>query len=324
MTNNVLGDNIAHFRERAGLSQSELGRRLSVSSQAVSRWEHGGLPDAALLPRIARELNCSLDALFSLEVNTQDSVEDILTRELQCVPPEKRLDQAISYAWHMMKITGALADDSVEPFYTVASSCEDADQNAEKGGRNSTTNCSFTFDHGIMQASVASRFKYVLMMQEPEVGFDSIMRSVSSYQKLFDLFSKEHRLEVFLLGFSLPQGRFFTRDYVCRQLPVDPSLAQEILDELCAHRMLSCHSIQVSDNCTEAYTCHEIPLFIPFLYFAGAIMREGKTYYMSANFRGEPLLRRPITASGGGTVWEPVSSKERPARSAYTLASKGK
>lgn len=324
MTNNTLGENISHFRERAGLSQSELGRRLSVSSQAVSRWEHGGLPDTALLPKIARELGCSLDALFSLGVSTQDSVEDILTQELQRVPPEKRLEQAIRYAWHTMKMAGALADDSVEPFYTVASSCEDADQNGEKGGRSSTTNCSFVFNEGLMQASVASKFKYVLMMQEPEAGFGSIMKNISAYQKLFALFSKAHRLEVFLLGFSLPQGRFFTRDYVCQQLPVEPELAQEILDELCDHRMLSCHSIQVSGNCTEAYSCHEIPLIIPFLYFAGAIMRDGKTYYMYANFRENPLLQQPITAASGGPVWEPVSSKEKPARSAYTLAAKGK
>lgn len=272
MTNDTLGKNIARFREQAGLSQSELGRRLSVSSQAVSRWEHGGLPDTALLPRIAMELGCSLDALFSLAVTSCDHVEDILTQELQRTSPEQRLEQTIRYAWHMMKMNGALADNSVDSFYTVASSCEDADQAPGSGARSSTTNCSFTFDGGLMQASVASRFKYVLMIQ----------------------------------------------------LLISPQLAQEILDELCDHRMLGCHSIQVSGNCTEAYVCHEIPIFIPFLYFAGAIMREGKTYYMSAAFRSGPLLKEPVTAASEASTWEPISSKERPSHLAYTLASKGK
>ena len=324
MTNDTLGKNIARFREQAGLSQSEVGRRLSVASQAVARWEHGGWPDTALLPRIAMELGCSLDALFSLAVTSCDHVEDILTQELQRTSPEQRLEQTIRYAWHMMKMNGALADNSVDSFYTVASSCEDADQAPGSGARSSTTNCSFTFDGGLMQASVASRFKYVLMMQEPQAGFGSILKDIGSYQKLFALFSKAHRLEVFLLGFSLPQGRLFTRDYVCEQLLISPQLAQEILDELCDHRMLGYHSIQVSGNCTEAYVCHEIPIFIPFLYFAGAIMREGKTYYMSAAFRSGPLLKEPVTAASEASPWEPISSKERPSHLAYTLASKGK
>lgn len=324
MTNNTLGKNIARFREQAGLSQSELGRRLSVSSQAVSRWEHGGLPDTALLPKIAMELGCSLDALFSLSVSSPNNTEDLLSQELQRTPPDQRLMQTIRYAWHMMKMNGALAEGTVESFFTVASSCEDADRNAGTGGKSSTTKCSFTFNEGLMQSSVASDFKYVLLMQEPECGFASILKDIGSYQKLFGLFSRAHRLEVFLLGFSLPQGRLFTRDYVCEQLRISPELAQEILDELCDYRMLGCHSIQVSGKCTEAYVCHEIPIFIPFLYFAGAMMREGKTYYMSAALRTEPLLRSALVSDPTAPSWEPVSSKQQPSHSAYTLAGKGK
>ncbi len=324
MTNNTLGKNIARFREQAGLSQSELGRRLSVSSQAVSRWEHGGLPDTALLPKIAMELGCSLDALFSLSVSSPDNTEDLLSLELQRIPPEQRLMQSIRYAWHMMKMNGALAEGSVESFFTVASSCEDADRNSGAGSRSSTTNCAFTFDEGLMQSSVASDFKYVLMMQEPEEGFSAIMKDIGSYQKLFGLFSRAHRLEVFLLGFSLPRGRLFTRDYVCEQLRISPELAQEILNELCDYRMLGCHSIQVSGKCTEAYVSHEIPILIPFLYFAGAMMREGKTYYMSADLRTAPLLRTPVVSDPRCPSWEPVSSKKQPSHSAYTLAGKSK
>ena len=56
MTSSDLGMNIAKFRRQAGLSQSELGKCLNVSAQAVSRWERGGVPDAALLPQIASSL----------------------------------------------------------------------------------------------------------------------------------------------------------------------------------------------------------------------------------------------------------------------------
>ena len=320
MANDTLGQNIARFREALGLSQSELARRLNVSSQAVSRWEHGGLPDTALLPRIARELECSLDALFSLPAVHTGSVQDLLSEALSQTVPEQRLNQSIGYAWHMMKMNGALADSSVESFFTVASSCENADAKAD--ARNAITKCSLQFDSGLMLSSVASDFKYVLMMNEPETGFDACMKEPEAYRRLFSLFSRPNRLEVFLLGFTLPQERLFTRDYVCGKLKLSPEHAQEILDELCAHRMLGCHNIQATSGCTEAYYCHQIPIVIPFLYFAGAMMREGKTYYLSTSLRQKPLLRDAALGSAADPGWEPRSSKEHPAHFAYTLTEK--
>lgn len=321
MANDTLGQNIARFREALGLSQSELARRLNVSSQAVSRWEHGGLPDTALLPRIARELQCSLDALFSLPTVHPGGVEEVLSDALSQTPPQKRLEQSIAYAWHMMKMNGALSDSSVESFYTIASSCENADANSD--ARNAITKCSILPGSGLMLSSHASDFKYVLMMDEPEGGFDECMKDPGSYRKLFHLFSKPHRLEVCLLGFTLPQGRLFTRDYVCRELGLPPETAREILDELCAHRMLGCHSIQATQDCTEAYFCHQIPIIVPFLYFAGAMMREGKTYYLSTSLRQNPLIRSADLAAHADAAWEPVSSKDHPAHFAYTLTEKG-
>lgn len=323
MANDTLGKNIARFRERLGMSQSELGRRLNVSSQAVSRWEHGGLPDTALLPRIAAELGCSIDALFSLSTPAPGDAEELLSAKLRQTAPEDRMEQTIHYAWHMMKMNGALADSSVESFYTVASSCENADRNPGADVRSAITKCSFLFDSGLMLSSVASDFKYVLLMQEPEAGFNGCMKDVDSYRKLFSLFSREHRLEVFLLGFSLPQGRLFTRDYVCEKLDLSPALAQEILDELCGHRMLGCHSIQTTASCSEAYFAHQIPIVIPFLYFAGAIMREGRTYYLSTDLRDRPLLKDPSLTPGKNPGWDPVSSKDHPTQAAYTLSGKG-
>lgn len=320
MANETLGQNIFRFREALGLSQSELARRLNVSSQAVSRWEHGGLPDTALLPRIARELNCSLDALFSLSAVHTSSVQEVLSEALSQTPPEERLTQSIRYTWHMMKMNGALADSSVESFYTIASSCEDAD--AKSDARNAITKCSLQFDSGLMLSSMASDFKYTLIMNEPEAGFDACMKDPEAYRRLFSLFSKPCRLEVFLLGFTLPQGRLFTRDYVHEKLSIPTEDAQEILDELCAHRMLGCHSIQATAGCTEAYFCHQIPIVIPFLYFAGAMMREGKTYYLSSSLRKSPLLRDPSLGGAADPSWAPVSSKDHPAHFAYTLTEK--
>ncbi len=52
-------------RERLGLTQEGLAKRLGVSQQAVTKWETGeSRPRAEKLPEIARLLGCSVDDLF--------------------------------------------------------------------------------------------------------------------------------------------------------------------------------------------------------------------------------------------------------------------
>lgn len=64
--NETVGKRIKAARKVKGLSQEQLGEKLGVSFQAVSTWETGkNIPDADHLPALARELDLSLDALFS-------------------------------------------------------------------------------------------------------------------------------------------------------------------------------------------------------------------------------------------------------------------
>lgn len=60
--------NIRKYREAAGLTKSELAKKMHVSIPTVSRWEAGtDYPAAARLPALARALDCSIDELFDGE-----------------------------------------------------------------------------------------------------------------------------------------------------------------------------------------------------------------------------------------------------------------
>ena len=61
----AIGACIRARRTEAALTQAELAERLSVTAQAVSRWERGeSLPDVATLPDLACILGCSVDMLL--------------------------------------------------------------------------------------------------------------------------------------------------------------------------------------------------------------------------------------------------------------------
>lgn len=62
----MVGAQIARLRREKALTQNELGDRLGVSFQAVSKWERGEtLPDTAILLDLANALETSVDRILT-------------------------------------------------------------------------------------------------------------------------------------------------------------------------------------------------------------------------------------------------------------------
>lgn len=81
MTNETMGARIARLRKQKNLTQDALAEMLGVSPQAVSKWENDvSCPDIQLLPKLARVLGMTVDALLSGETEP----------EVRVVPVEKR------------------------------------------------------------------------------------------------------------------------------------------------------------------------------------------------------------------------------------------
>ena len=52
--NGYIGQQIKRYRVEMGYTQEKLGQLIGVTSQAVSKWERGSVPDAELIPLIAQ------------------------------------------------------------------------------------------------------------------------------------------------------------------------------------------------------------------------------------------------------------------------------
>lgn len=64
----TLGRRIAQLRKAQGFTQEVLAESLSVTAQAVSKWENDqSCPDIMTLPRLARYLEVSVDTLLTGE-----------------------------------------------------------------------------------------------------------------------------------------------------------------------------------------------------------------------------------------------------------------
>lgn len=66
----LLGNKIQMLRKNKNLTQQELAQKLSVSSQAVSKWERNlSAPDISMLPGLARFFGISMDELFNYRLD---------------------------------------------------------------------------------------------------------------------------------------------------------------------------------------------------------------------------------------------------------------
>ena len=79
-----IGQYIQHLRKAAGMTQKDLAEKLSISFQAVSKWENGdALPDTGLLLALCEELNTTVDKLLNggsvlLKNRKMMRVEDVI------------------------------------------------------------------------------------------------------------------------------------------------------------------------------------------------------------------------------------------------------
>lgn len=82
----MIGDKIKELRERSGISQSELAKRLNVTRSSVNAWE-GGLsaPTAAYLVELAKLFHVSTDYLLGLEAGDHITLSGLTAQEIKII-----------------------------------------------------------------------------------------------------------------------------------------------------------------------------------------------------------------------------------------------
>ena len=82
----MIGDKIRELRERAGYSQSELARRLSVTRSSVNAWESGlSAPTAVYIVELAKLFRVTSDYLLELDTSSMLNLSGLAEDELRLV-----------------------------------------------------------------------------------------------------------------------------------------------------------------------------------------------------------------------------------------------
>jgi transcriptional regulator with XRE-family HTH domain len=94
----ISGDLLKESRQRAGLTQAELGARLGKAQSVIARWERGEvLPSLETLREVVRA--CGLDLAFHLS-RFDDSNVTIIDQHLRMTPAQRFADLIARVRFH--------------------------------------------------------------------------------------------------------------------------------------------------------------------------------------------------------------------------------
>lgn len=85
MNQEKIGKFIAMCRKENNFTQEQLAEKLGVSSKSISRWENGNtMPDYSILADLCKNLNISINELFSCEKLPDEKFKEEADKNLLC------------------------------------------------------------------------------------------------------------------------------------------------------------------------------------------------------------------------------------------------
>ncbi len=210
--------NLTERRKALGLTQEQLAQRLNVSSQAVSKWEKGRFPDAALLPKIAEALNISLDALFGLQSGQgRAEPETVVCRHLQSLPPEKRPQ------WMAHLLYALLC--SYSPSVDVTAVRLRSSEEQETFGVLHT-------DHEIALERLNADLRYFMYLEKPPAGVSSYLQDEKGIVRLLSTLGDADAIRMIRYMAENCRNKLFLPAMLAEKLEIPLEKVQQIMNRL--------------------------------------------------------------------------------------------
>ncbi len=275
----MIGEQIKKHRIKKGLTQEELGSRVSVTTQSVSKWERGGAPDAELLPKIADALGVTVDALFGREC--QDSLEDILTDTILKMKKEDGFSKVFSLI--TAACLGLSELDSIKESFSV----ESLKKLKYNNGRHYYACVSV--DEGTIDAKMDSDFRYFFFMPEPENGYAEHFDNIDELSETFSLFADKDILKILFYMYSR-RNTPVALSKISSKTKIDIDKTEEIMERLCNARLAVCSVVETDNGDIKTYTYFNETVVIPLLCTAKEIRDDNYINWAMMFFRNKPLF----------------------------------
>lgn len=275
----IIGKQIAEMRKKNGIKQEELANFVGVSTQAVSKWENGGVPDTELLPKIADFFSVSIDSLFGKDVTGYGDLQKTLARKIIDTPYELRFKAAFDYCWAVERaMFGNMPDDGDIADY-------------EKSlGASEQQYSSIMSDYGFTRMGIANRLQYFLLVPEIK-NTDAAFFNGIDYTSFFKDFSDRAVFDSCVFLNKRESGKAFTESLLTREVKIDESKAKQVISVLEKYHLLYETQIEIDDKIQTVYNFRPTPSFTAFLIFAREMIDPPNNFSYYCGGRNKPYLK---------------------------------
>ncbi len=275
----IIGEQIKKYRVSKNITQEQLGHMIGVTTQAVSKWERGGVPDAESIPLIADALGVSTDILFGRE-NTS-TIVDMIINEIQSVDRAEAMKKVFHYLWaaSMAILNEKHIKDSlgIELINNL--------KHSEGIGYYSR----LCLNEGIMDARLNSDFRYFFFMPEPEKGFCDSLGDPANIAEIMSVFSNKDSLKILFFMYTRLNTPV-SLSLISSRTEIPAEKAEKLLKKMCDINIMKCSQIETENGFIMSYTFYNETVVLPVLFMAKEI-REEKIINWGVWFdRNKPLF----------------------------------
>lgn len=280
---NSFNINLRRIRKEKGITQEQLAEKVGVSPQAVSKWEISSYPDPQLLPAIADFLGVTIDKLYGRGDDEISLNQRVIEKTYSGPYTDEGRRERINTAVHLTR-AAAMGCCGCELYTEIPNNVLNS-----KDGSNHTLvewECGFIF--GRLNANL----QYMLVMPEPENGYDDVLAYNEKTVKLFEFFGMPNALRTmyFLAGRSTTI--FFRIETLINELNITRQNAQQIINKMLEFAFIWEATLDGGKNDSEKiYQYLAGYTLIPFLTFTNELINRANGFNYQTSWRDNPYFK---------------------------------
>ena len=279
MSVEVIGKQIATLRKEKGIKQEELANYVGVSTQAVSKWENGGVPDTDLLPKIADFFSVPVDTLFGRDIDNYNDLRTSLCKKIVQTPNEDRFNVAFDYCWDIERaLYGEIPKDG---------SIEDYRKNIET---QTQIYSSIMSDYGYTRMGIANKLQYFLLVPEIKDTEAALFEDVD-YLDFFKDFSDKNLFNACVFLNKRENNKAFTENLFIKRLNITAEEATKIITILEKYNLIYKTQIEMDDEIKTVYNFRPSPSFVALLIFTKDMIKAPNNFNYYSGGRNKPYLK---------------------------------
>ena len=286
MSIDIVGKQIAALRKEKGIKQEELANHVKVSTQAVSKWENGGVPDIELLPKIADFFSVSIDYLFERDTTNHNNPQMEICKKILDTPKEERFKMIFNYCWDM--------ENALLGFMSEIRDIE----NYEKTLGNKQLYSGVKRNEGFSLMGIANRLQYFLLVPDIKDTESAFFEGID-YLSFFKDFSDKDVFDACVFLYKREHSKAFTENLLVKNLKINTKKATDVLDVFDKYNLISKTQVEMDDDTQTVYKFHPSASFIAFLIFAREMIERPKDFSCHIDRRTKPYLKSCQQNSAG-------------------------